>query len=490
MKKTIRFISFILAAVTVLCALPITALASDTPTLTVSDRGIDYAELTWNIDSADEYGNVKIEKSLDNSSWTEFTDFEDYYTSAEIKLKSREAAYFRIQLYNYNLGTYSQPSNAVLVYPDISGVLREYSSYYSASPDKAVLYFELSKYDINEIDGFKIYSSVNGGSFNYVKTVAAKGYSKAEEYEYIYKVPVTAPSKYGYLVRFKIYPYFVSGGKTYQYNGLPTVDATYVSDSVVTVVTKKDKVVLKLKKLGSAKYKIRYTPFNIAKQKNGKTKTVYTTNTKYVIKNTSKKTALYFDITPCWGSLQGETLWDLSSHEGMALLSGAPKVKVKKISVINVKGKKAKTSWTEKLTESDKKIIKDFFYDKYKGKNPSRAEMVRYAFNWIHRKVKYDYKYKYGNLPYTKAIFLKKRGQCLQYNGAMAKVLAYLGYESRIIEGTRRGNIQHFWCEVKLGGRWYLVETGNENKNGDWQHFVVLYRDGRGYIKFKKDAKD
>ncbi len=490
MKTTARIISVILAAVTVFCALPITALAGDTPTLTVSEKGLDYAEITWNIDNIGDYGEIKMEKSLDNSSWTNFTDFTQYYESAEIKLQSREAAYYRIQLYNYDLGVYSQPSNSVLIYPELSDVLKDYNCYYSASPDKAILYFAISKYDINEIDGFKIYSSVNGGSFNYVKGVAAKNYSKAEDYQYLYKVPVTAPSKYGYLVRFKIYPYFVSGGKTYQYNGMSTVDATYVSDSLVTVVTKKDKVVLKLKKLGSARYKIQYRPFNIAKQKNGKTKTVYTTKTKYVIKNKSKTTALTFDITPCWGSYQGETLWDLSSHEGMALLSGSPKVKVNKINVINVKGKKAKTEWTETLTASDKKIIKDFFYDKYKGKNPSRAEMVRYAFNWIHRKVKYDYKYKYGNLPYTKAIFLKKKGQCLQYNGAMAKVLAYLGYESRIIHGTRRGNIQHFWCEVKLGGRWYLVETGNENKNGDWQHFVVLYRDGRGYIKFKKDAKD
>ena len=119
--------------------------------------------------------------------------------------------------------------------------------------------------------------------------------------------------------------------------------------------------------------------------------------------------------------------------------------------------------------------------------------MARYAFDWIHNNVKYDYKYSAGDLPLTQAIFKKKMGQCLQYNGAMAMVLAYLGYESRIIVGTRGSgkNVwQHIWCEVKINGRWYLVETGNENKNGYWQHFVELYRDGQGYIKNRKPARD
>ncbi len=478
-----------MALITVLTALPFTALAAEKPVISVTEKGLDYADITWSIDNEENYGNVIVEKSVDNKTWKKTSDFYTYENTVSVTLTAKKALYYRIKLYNTVLGTYTSPSKSVLLYSNLGEALETYGCYCSTSPKKAVLYLSLSKNNKDYINGFKIYKSVNGGKYKYVKKLSVSDYKTKEKYSYTYKVPTDAPSKNGYLVKFKVYPYFVYKGKTYQYKKLDTINATYTGEGLVNIKTEKDKVVLNLKKLGSAKYKISYTPYNIKKKKYGKTKTVKTSEKKYTIKNKSKNTKLDFEIMPCWGADTGEAVY-LSSHDGIALLSGAPKVKVKKIKIINVKKKKSKLYRTETLTDKDKKIIKEFFYNKYKGKNPSRAEMAEYAFNWIHYKVKYDYKYTCGNLSYTEAIFKKRKGQCRQYNGAMAKVLAYLGYESRIIYGTRKSGTQHFWCEVKLGGRWYLVETGNEDKNSDWQHFVTLYDDGLGYVKNKKAAKD
>jgi len=134
--------------------------------------------------------------------------------------------------------------------------------------------------------------------------------------------------------------------------------------------------------------------------------------------------------------------------------------------------------------------MKKFCDKHFKGKNMTREEKAYYVHQWIHKKVTYAKGKKYNKIAsktYVDAIFNKKLGQCLQYNGAMAEFLSYLGYQTRIIQGYygRKGN-QHFWCEVKVQGRWYVVETGNEKKNGYWQFFVQPHCFIGSYIKNKK----
>ena len=204
----------------------------------------------------------------------------------------------------------------------------------------------------------------------------------------------------------------------------------------------------------------------------------------------------YIEVIPIWKHYTPDYGVYTDSHNPYALLNSAQKTKNKTIKVVNNRGKKTYTDWSYKLTAADSKIIKKFFDKKYKGKYPSRAAMADYALNWINQKVKYAYNYnKISGKRYVDAIFNYRYGQCLQYNGAFAAVLTYLGYEARVIEGYRMNSkgkpvINHFWCEVKLNGRWYLCETGNYQSNGYWQYFVSLYRNSRGYAMNKKRAID
>ena len=88
---------------------------------------------------------------------------------------------------------------------------------------------------------------------------------------------------------------------------------------------------------------------------------------------------------------------------------------------------------------------------------------------------------------FVEAIFKYKKGQCAQYNGAMACMMAYLGYNVRIVQGYRgtwnTNYWQHFWVEIPLYGVNYIMETGNYGKNGSWMYFLAPYKYTSGYIR-------
>lgn len=122
-------------------------------------------------------------------------------------------------------------------------------------------------------------------------------------------------------------------------------------------------------------------------------------------------------------------------------------------------------------------------------------QKAQYTLEWINQNVHYakgsDYN-KIASRSYVDAIFNKKAGQCLQYNGAYAMMLTYLGFEARIIQGWRgtpKNKWSHYWCEMKIDGKWYLMETGNNEDSGDWMHFCQTYRNAGGYMLNGKAAK-
>lgn len=501
MKKTTKVLSFILSIIIVIASLPLSAFADEAPTIVIENSEPESAEIyVSDKGSYQDYPYAVIEKSYDNQNWTELSGTVYVDDSQYVNTEPKKEVFYRFILYkeeyNEETGNYewvtAQPSNSVSVKPNLNQIAEDLDYAYTTYNSKKInLYWEFYKNYAKYIDGFKIYSSVNGAAFKHVKTVAIS--SKTE-----YSASFASPSQYYYSVKYKICPYYVYNSKTFQGDSR-YVYASYFNPKCVTYKTKKDAVILTFKNLSGAKLKIEYTPYNIKKRKWGKTKTVYTTKKSYKLKNNSKTTALEILVSPYEKNIYFDCTY-IFSHEGTGLLNGAGKTKVSKIKVINTRGKKVKNAWTETLTKKDKKIIKKFFDKKYKGKNPSRAEMALYAFNFIHSKVQYAYTKdpktkknlykKIAGKSYVDAIFNYRLGQCLQYNGAMAKVLAYLGYETRIIQGYRRNKVEHFWCEVKINGRWYLVETGNEGKNGSWQHFVELYGEGMGYTKCGKTARD
>ncbi|MDE5563732.1 MAG: arylamine N-acetyltransferase [Oscillospiraceae bacterium] len=136
--------------------------------------------------------------------------------------------------------------------------------------------------------------------------------------------------------------------------------------------------------------------------------------------------------------------------------------------------------FTFTLKDADIAIIEQFAAEHF-PENSTLAEKLYITHQWIHYNVDYAYAgakwNEIVNLSYVDAIFNHKKGQCVQYNGAMASVLAYYGYEVYMVKGYTSPGTQHFWTQVEIDGHTYMVECGNSGKNGDWwqEFFNLMY---------------
>ncbi len=142
--------------------------------------------------------------------------------------------------------------------------------------------------------------------------------------------------------------------------------------------------------------------------------------------------------------------------------------------------------WTITLSDEDKKILKAFAKQHFTD-DMSKYEKLEYVAQYIHYNVDYAYDYtEIYNMSYVEAIFKAHKGQCLQYNGAMAAMAAYLGCNVRIIQGKRGtgeyNSWSHYWCEINVNGYYYLLDAGNK-KDGLY-YFIEPYESAYGYLRF------
>lgn len=136
--------------------------------------------------------------------------------------------------------------------------------------------------------------------------------------------------------------------------------------------------------------------------------------------------------------------------------------------------------FTVRLSDSDYAIIEKFASEHF-SPDMTLSECLYETWWWIHCNVDYAYADngwdEICNLSYPDAVFNHQSGQCVQYNGAMAAVLAYYGFDVYMVKGWTnppKNTTQHYWTEVMLNGIRYYVETGNQGKNGDnWQYFFA-----------------
>lgn len=152
------------------------------------------------------------------------------------------------------------------------------------------------------------------------------------------------------------------------------------------------------------------------------------------------------------------------------------------------KSKSTYSSYT--ISSRDKAVLAKFAREHFTS-DMTRAEKLMITLKWIHENVDYattSAKWnKIAGKSYVDAIFTYKTGQCAQYNGAMAAMMSYMGYDVTLVQGWRgtwnTNYWQHFWVEVHIGGRDYLVETGNLGRSGNWWFFLEQYEYAGGYIK-------
>lgn len=151
------------------------------------------------------------------------------------------------------------------------------------------------------------------------------------------------------------------------------------------------------------------------------------------------------------------------------------------------------TSYTYTLSDKDIKILKNFAAKHFKS-NMTRDEKLWVTLDWINKNVKYARGADWNQIvskSWVDAIFTYKKGQCAQYNGAMAAMMVYLGYDVDLVQGYRGSwqgsHWQHFWCELKIDGLIYVMETGNYGENGNWMYFVARYKETSGYVRNRVD---
>ena len=144
--------------------------------------------------------------------------------------------------------------------------------------------------------------------------------------------------------------------------------------------------------------------------------------------------------------------------------------------------------WDVEITDQDKADIESLFAAL--PKNATNLEKIYAAYRYIQMNFSYARGWELYSQIWDKtpvdAVFNYHLAQCLQYNGAMAEVLAYMGYDVMIVESMRGMAFDengvswdywnHYWMELYLNGETYLIEVGQPEDNW-YGSFMVFYAD-------------
>lgn len=138
----------------------------------------------------------------------------------------------------------------------------------------------------------------------------------------------------------------------------------------------------------------------------------------------------------------------------------------------NIKGSPPKKTATYTVTAADKEILDKFAKENFTP-DMSNYDKIECLWRWVNKNITYasgDLYKEIASDSWVSACLVKKKGQCLQYNGAIAELLAYMGYDVYMLEmwlGANNTN-QHFRTEVNIGGRAYSIEVGNDGAYSGW----------------------
>lgn len=504
MKKTLsRIISLLLAAVTIVSAMPVLASAPDAPVLNYKIDEYGSAMLEWNEISY--YSTYNVYMSTDGINFSiceEDICSEQYYIYNQ---SGKGMTYYYVTAvsttYHYDLDCdeyvtteESQPSNIVAVPQCSCETVNAYGDSYDGEIRIGWSCGYASEPADKNYDGFIVYFAVGSNELSPIATVPANSYNSKSEYRYSYSYVVTNNASAG-TYRYLVATYTVIDGVTYTRPDFEETETltVYMNSPELTVKTKSVKLKWD-KATGVDCYEIWQSKNDKAFKKIA---TVGSDVSKYTVKNidTYKNSYRYY-IVCISGGVKSCQSYYASCDNPELRFSTVKKLKKKKttVDVVNTRTKKTTKAWTVSLTSADRKTL-----DKWTKKNFKKGwtdyQKITYALNWINTKVTYAKGGSYNKIAsktYVDAIFNKKLGQCLQYNGAAAMLLTYMGYDVRIVQGWRGYSMSnkwsHYWCEIKIDGKWYLVETGN-HQDGLSPCFAVPYRQTGGYMLNQKVAK-
>lgn len=145
------------------------------------------------------------------------------------------------------------------------------------------------------------------------------------------------------------------------------------------------------------------------------------------------------------------------------------------------------TSLIDYLTDDKIEILNNFAKEHFTD-DMTNYDRLKYTWNWLHFNVRYAnglngnpaYS-EIWNLSYAEASFVKQAGQCIQYNGAFAEMMAYMGYDVYMLEMYTSG--QHFRPEVSINGVSYGIEVGETSYDSPpGYYWMWLFDSSKAYI--------
>lgn len=154
-----------------------------------------------------------------------------------------------------------------------------------------------------------------------------------------------------------------------------------------------------------------------------------------------------------------------SSKKSVVSVTSSGKITAKKKGTATITATAAGKSYSYKVTVY-KKTVKQRVNQIVKSvvrSDMSKYEKVKAVHNWMIKNVKYDYdRLLTGTIPKVshtaKGALIKKVAVCDGYAYAFQMVMKKAGIPCRFVVG-RSGNVGHAWNMVKLGGKWYHVDT-------------------------------
>ena len=121
------------------------------------------------------------------------------------------------------------------------------------------------------------------------------------------------------------------------------------------------------------------------------------------------------------------------------------------------------------ISDNDREILEKFIEEHFTPEMTNYDRII-YFMNWIHDNMEYATEEQYQEHTMWDGNFIKdvielKVGQCLQYNGALAEYLAYLGYDTYMLEMITSGGLPHFRAELNIDGIVYGMEVGDRGSD-------------------------
>lgn len=118
----------------------------------------------------------------------------------------------------------------------------------------------------------------------------------------------------------------------------------------------------------------------------------------------------------------------------------------------------------ENMADYEIDIYEDFAAEHFTD-GMTNYDKIWYLIDWMHENVSYVL----TGSDYVQSCLVDKMGQCIQYNGALADILCYMGYDAYMIEMWTNYypdgsgyNTQHFRCECEIDGIPFSLEVGDK----------------------------